>query len=79
MNSERVAKVAVIGGGCAAITTAFELSRPEMNGRYVEHRRYTDGSTCAIAITGTRIAFLRSCVNWTFTDQTRGGAQGVLT
>ena len=34
MNSERVARVAIIGGGCAAITTAFELSRPEMNGRY---------------------------------------------
>ena len=27
-------KVAVLGGGCAAITTAFELSRPEHEGRY---------------------------------------------
>ncbi len=34
MNSERVAKVAIIGGGCAAIATAFELSRPELKGRF---------------------------------------------
>ncbi len=27
-------RVAVIGGGCAAMTTAFELSRPEHHGRY---------------------------------------------
>jgi uncharacterized protein with NAD-binding domain and iron-sulfur cluster len=27
-------RVAVIGGGCAALTTAFELSRPEHKGRY---------------------------------------------
>ena len=27
-------KVAVIGGGCAALTTAFELTRPEHDGRY---------------------------------------------
>ena len=27
-------KVAVVGGGCAAITAAFELSRPEHGGRY---------------------------------------------
>ncbi|MEP7354454.1 MAG: FAD-dependent oxidoreductase [Acidobacteriota bacterium] len=27
-------RVAVIGGGCAALTTAFELSRPEHQGRY---------------------------------------------
>ncbi|HEU4731219.1 MAG TPA: FAD-dependent oxidoreductase, partial [Kofleriaceae bacterium] len=26
--------VAIIGGGCAAMTTAFELSRPEHRGRY---------------------------------------------
>ena len=30
---ERV-KVAIIGGGCAAATTAFELSRPEHRGKY---------------------------------------------
>lgn len=34
MYSERVAKVAIIGGGCAAITTAFELSRSELKGRF---------------------------------------------
>ncbi|MDB5483851.1 MAG: hypothetical protein JWO83_4904 [Caulobacteraceae bacterium] len=34
MSPERVAKVAIIGGGCAAITAAFELSRPEHGGRY---------------------------------------------
>lgn len=27
-------RVAIIGGGCAAMTTAFELSRPEHGGRY---------------------------------------------
>ncbi len=27
-------RIAVIGGGCAALTTAFELSRPEHRGRY---------------------------------------------
>jgi len=27
-------RVAVVGGGCAALTTAFELSRPEHKGRY---------------------------------------------
>jgi uncharacterized protein with NAD-binding domain and iron-sulfur cluster len=27
-------RVAIIGGGCASITTAFELSRPEHQGRY---------------------------------------------
>ena len=32
-STERV-RVAVVGGGCAALTTAFELSRPEHNGRY---------------------------------------------
>jgi len=26
--------VAIIGGGCAAVTTAFELTRPEHNGRF---------------------------------------------
>lgn len=27
-------RVAVIGGGCASLTAAFELTRPELNGRY---------------------------------------------
>jgi uncharacterized protein with NAD-binding domain and iron-sulfur cluster len=27
-------RIAVVGGGCAALTTAFELTRPENNGRY---------------------------------------------
>ncbi|HXU04763.1 MAG TPA: NAD(P)-binding protein [Polyangia bacterium] len=27
-------KVAIVGGGCASITTAFELTRPEHQGRY---------------------------------------------
>src|SRR5437870_2500228 len=31
--AERI-KVAVIGGGCASLTTAFELTRPEHDGRY---------------------------------------------
>lgn len=31
---DRPIKVAVIGGGCASIATAFELSRPEHEGRY---------------------------------------------
>jgi uncharacterized protein with NAD-binding domain and iron-sulfur cluster len=30
----RPIKVAIIGGGCASITTAFELSRPALQGRY---------------------------------------------
>src|SRR5689334_8481287 len=30
----RPARVAVIGGGCAALTAAFELTRPELQGRY---------------------------------------------
>ena len=32
--ADRPIRVAVVGGGCAALTTAFELSRPEHNGRY---------------------------------------------
>ena len=32
--SERAVKVAVIGGGCAAMAAAWELSRPEHAGRY---------------------------------------------
>src|SRR3954463_6931087 len=27
-------RVAIIGGGCASLTTAFELTRPELAGRY---------------------------------------------
>ena len=27
-------KVSIIGGGCAAVATAFELTRPEQQGRY---------------------------------------------
>src|SRR5512145_3288961 len=30
----RPARIAIIGGGCAAIAAAFELSRPEHRGRY---------------------------------------------
>jgi uncharacterized protein with NAD-binding domain and iron-sulfur cluster len=30
----RPIQVAVVGGGCAALTTAFELTRPEHNGKY---------------------------------------------
>jgi uncharacterized protein with NAD-binding domain and iron-sulfur cluster len=33
-SSEDPIKVAIIGGGCAAMTTAFELSRPQHHGRY---------------------------------------------
>lgn len=32
--SPRPSKVAIIGSGCAAMTTAFELTRPELEGRY---------------------------------------------
>jgi uncharacterized protein with NAD-binding domain and iron-sulfur cluster len=32
--AERVIRVAVVGGGCAALTTAFELTRPEHEGRF---------------------------------------------
>lgn len=31
---ERPIRVAIIGGGCAGMATAFELSRPELRGRY---------------------------------------------
>src|ERR1700722_19136556 len=34
MSAERPAKVAIVGGGCAGITTAFGLSRAELRGRY---------------------------------------------
>jgi uncharacterized protein with NAD-binding domain and iron-sulfur cluster len=33
-SSERPIRVAIVGGGCAGVTTAFELSRPEHNGIY---------------------------------------------
>lgn len=32
--AERPTRVAVIGGGCAALTAAYELTRPELEGRY---------------------------------------------
>jgi uncharacterized protein with NAD-binding domain and iron-sulfur cluster len=32
--AKQTVKVAVIGGGCAAVTAAFELTRPEHRGRY---------------------------------------------
>ena len=34
MREERPIRVAIIGGGCASIATAFELSRPEHDGKY---------------------------------------------
>ena len=34
MSSDRAEKVAIVGGGCAAIAAAFELSRPELQGRF---------------------------------------------
>lgn len=34
MSTERPINVAVIGGGCAGVTAAFELTRPEQQGRY---------------------------------------------
>jgi uncharacterized protein with NAD-binding domain and iron-sulfur cluster len=34
VTAESPIKVAVVGGGCAAITAAFELTRPEHDGRY---------------------------------------------
>src|SRR5690242_17613117 len=33
-SAQRPVRVAVIGGGCAALTAAFELTRPEHEGRY---------------------------------------------
>ena len=34
MARKRPIEVAIIGGGCASVATAFELSRPEHNGKY---------------------------------------------
>jgi uncharacterized protein with NAD-binding domain and iron-sulfur cluster len=34
MSTERPINVAIIGGGCAGVTAAFELTRPEQQGRY---------------------------------------------
>jgi uncharacterized protein with NAD-binding domain and iron-sulfur cluster len=34
MNRGRPIEVAVVGGGCAAVTAAFELTRPEHGGKY---------------------------------------------
>jgi uncharacterized protein with NAD-binding domain and iron-sulfur cluster len=34
MSANRPAKVAIIGGGCAGIAAAFELSRPQHRGKY---------------------------------------------
>lgn len=34
MSSTHPLRVAIIGGGCAALTTAFELTRPEHQGRF---------------------------------------------
>ena len=34
MNADGPVKVAVVGGGCAAIAAAFELTRPEHGGKY---------------------------------------------
>lgn len=34
MREHKPIEVAIVGGGCAAVTTAFELTRPEHQGRY---------------------------------------------
>ena len=34
MSREESIRVAIVGGGCAAVSTAFELTRPEHQGRY---------------------------------------------
>ena len=33
-NTDPPIRVAIIGGGCASMTTAFELTRPENEGKY---------------------------------------------
>ena len=33
-NTDRIVRVAIVGGGCAGISAAFELTRPEHGGRY---------------------------------------------
>ena len=33
-DSERPIRVAIVGGGCAAVSAAYELTRPEHGGRY---------------------------------------------
>ena len=33
MQKERPVKVAIIGGGCAAVSAAFDLTRPEQEGK----------------------------------------------
>jgi uncharacterized protein with NAD-binding domain and iron-sulfur cluster len=34
MSTQKPIRVAIIGGGCAGVTTAFELTRPELAGKY---------------------------------------------
>lgn len=34
MTRQRPVEIAIVGGGCAGVTAAFELSRPELQGRY---------------------------------------------
>ncbi len=34
MTEQKAIKVAIVGGGCAAVTAAFELTRPEHGGKY---------------------------------------------
>jgi uncharacterized protein with NAD-binding domain and iron-sulfur cluster len=33
-NDNKPTRVAIVGGGCASVSTAFELTRPEHNGKY---------------------------------------------
>jgi uncharacterized protein with NAD-binding domain and iron-sulfur cluster len=34
VKKQKPIEVAVIGGGCASVAAAFELTRPEHNGKY---------------------------------------------